>query len=749
MGLLLDRSWWVVGFFALLTVVLAFGLTRLTLDDSFDHMFPDEAPATELNDRIQEVFGSNQLTIAVLSGDIYTQEALGLLDRLTSELGDVQGVEDVTSVANAQRMEDDDGFLVVEDLVDPARLGDDDIERVRSFLASSYLYRDGMLVSEDGRSATVVMQVDDEADPAQVVRGIRETLDPWPGEVHLTGVALLNVELRTTISRELGLLTGLSALVIVVMLFLNFRTVRGALLPLLTVVIGLIWSFGAAGLAGIELSVMDIVAPVAILAVGSSFSLHLLGRYYLEVSKGTAKREAIRLTVVETGLGVLISGLAISAAISTFALSGIPAVRVLGPLIAGGVASSLVAAMILLPAIQNLLPLPSRLPDPDDPGAIGGLLRSVARLVRGHRWAVLVVAAALAGVAAIGITRIQANTAILNYFGEDSEVRQGYDVVEDVAGGSSRVQVLVEGDLQDPELLSAMLSFQERVAEVEGAGRATSIATVIRAIHETLTGEAGLPSTREAVAQELLVYQLSGDVAEITRYMTLDGGLGLIDIPTTSASTQEVRRIYGRIRELAEGTIAEHASLGYGGMSLVQLALEDALLHDLVISLSLAVLLVIIVDSLVRSVRAALVTILALLVTIALQYGALGLLGLPLDLATMLLGALAIGVGDYAIHLTVRYMEERRRTTSPEAAMDETIQTSGRSILFTALTLGGGFAALIFSRFVPIRTLGYLMAFTVTSIGVTSLTVLPAACLIFLRNPRAPRTPRKEVDLDV
>jgi len=119
-----------------------------------------------------------------------------------------------------------------------------------------------------------------------------------------------------------------------------------------------------------------------------------------------------------------------------------------------------------------------------------------------------------------------------------------------------------------------------------------------------------------------------------------------------------------------------------------------------------------------------------------LQYGLLGFLGIRLDLSTMLMGALAIGVGDYAIHLTVRYMEDRRSGLNPEDAMVSAILTSGRSIFFTALTLGAGFSALMLSDFVPIQTLGRLMSFTVITVGITSLTLLPAAVLVFLRNPQ-------------
>jgi uncharacterized protein len=188
------------------------------------------------------------------------------------------------------------------------------------------------------------------------------------------------------------------------------------------------------------------------------------------------------------------------------------------------------------------------------------------------------------------------------------------------------------------------------------------------------------------------------------------------------------------IRPLAKATVA--------GEIFTSIASEEALLHDFIISLTLAIALVIVIDSFVRSMRAALVTIISLLITVALQYGILGWLGISLSLPTMLMGALAIGVGDYAIHLTVRYLEELRKGHAPEAAMSEAMFTSGRSITFTGLTIGGGFAALAFSSFVPVATLGWLMAFTVTVVGIASLTLLPAACLTFLRHfgPRAALT---------
>lgn len=734
------RDWATVIVFAVITLALGAGALRLQINASVAAMLPDKSPVSALQTEISDIFGTDAVMVALVEGDIYTDTAVARLQQLTRELEKVPGVTSVMSAGNAQRMLDDDGFLLIEDLFPPTPT-QADLLAARDYLETSPLYRGGLLVAEDGRSANIVMEVSADVDSAALSTHIRDVLEAgWQGAgmgpVHLVGGPLIDGEMRATLAREMPLLGSVAALLILVMLYLNFRTIRGALLPLMTVLVGLLWALGAMGWLGAELSTLSVIAPVAILAVGSSFSLHLLGRFFQELAHGLSKQDAIRVARKETGLGVLISGLAISAALTTFVLSGMPTVRTLGLLTAGGVLSTLIASLLLLPAVLGLMRPPRRVVDPEKPGMIAGFLEAVARFTSRRRRAILVASGLLLVLAIVGASRIVPNTAVIDYFNANSPLRRDYAVVEAAFGGSSEVQVLVEGDMSDPAALAAMLEFQERVREIDGVGPTASIATVLRAIHFTLTGVDGLPTTREEVAQELLLFQLSGDPKTVSQYLTLDSQMALVDITTKSESTVLMRKIMDEIEAAGAATLGEYAELSYAGSTPIQLAIEDSLLHDFVISLSLAILLVIIIDSFVRSILAAIVTILALLLTIALQYGVLGLLGIPLDLSTMLLGALAIGVGDYAIHLTVRYMEERRTGHEPEAAMNQAIHSSGRSILFTALTLGAGFVAMIFSQFVPVRTLGSLMAFTVLSVGTASLTLLPAACLIFLRNPR-------------
>ncbi len=744
--LALKRGRVVIAVFAALTLLAGAGLVRLRLDNSITAMYPDNSTAAALQTQAENTFGGGKLLIAVVEGDIYSPKGLSDLHRLTASLTAVDGVRRVTSAANARVMTDDDGLLRIDALVDPQHLGPEDIARIRAFLATSDLYGHERFVNRAGTAASIVMQIDPAADAGPVLRSIDGVLaSDWPGPAHVAGNALVEVEMGRTVRHDFPVLVSLAAVLILAMLFLNFRSAQGTVLPLLTVVLGLIWSMGAMGWLGQGITTLNIVGPVAILAVGSSFSLHLLGRYYFDLAHGRGKTDAIRLAVRETGLGVLISGVAITAAMCTLFLSSMPTVRVLALFTGGGVFTSLVASLLLLPAILALLPAPKHVPDPASPMFLERLLRRLGTFVSRRRRAILVTGGLLAVLAAVGAARIVPDTAVLSYFGKNSAVRQSYDVVERTFGGSSQIEVLVTGDLNDPGLLAAMLAFERGVDALPAIGSSTSIADVIQTIHGTLTGQSGLPRTRQAVAQELLVYQMSGDVSDITQFMTLDASQGIVEITTSAHSTAALHQVFGEVQRIAAATIGNRAELGYTGLALLQLAIEKALLHDFILSLTLAIAVVIVIDSLVRSLSAALVTILALLLTIVLQYGVLGFLGIPLDLATMLLGALAVGVGDYAIHLTVRYLEERRHSSSAEAAMEEALATSGRSILFTALTLGAGFASMITSSFIPIRTLGSLMTFTVASIGIVSLTLLPAACLVFLRDPRSPRSIHREV----
>ncbi|HUX40853.1 MAG TPA: MMPL family transporter [Rectinemataceae bacterium] len=743
---MLDHAWAVIGIFVILTAFMVLGARQIRQDASAGAMNPDHSAIVELNDRIDKAFNTGRSEIFVLHApDIYAPGRLDEIRVITKNLEAIEGVKKVTSLATTTMMVDKDGVLTTSEMLGEGEPSPEQIAAIRKYIEGNYILKTGLIVAKDGRSTNIMVEFDDAADlPTIATRMERAVSGSWTGSYDLAGIPTIESAMLATIRRDLPLLAGLAILVIFALFLLNFRSALGALMPLLQIVMATVWGAGLFGWIGLKFQALTIIAPIAILAVGSSFTLHLLGRYFLELSRGLEKKRAILRMLEETGLGVFVSGLAIAASMTTFLLSDLGMVRGLGAFAALGVASSMLMSLSLLPALLAVLPRPRpRLRLEGDSG-LSRRLDGLGLFVGRHPKAILLVGGAILLVASFGIFRIVPNTSLIGFFRSDSSVIKGMRAVDRAFGGSTSVKMLIDGDLQDPGLLKAMLAYQEDVRSIPGMASSTSIASLMRTIHEALTGEKGLPGSRDLVAQELLVYQSSGTVDDLATMTNLDYTEGLVTFIVPRMSTHDTEVLFVRLKDLAKRDIGDRAKVSFAGDILSETAIEEVIIHDFIISLTLALALVILIDSLIRSLRAALVTISVLMFTIVLQYGILGIFNLPFNLATALAGALAIGVGDYAIHFTVRYMEERRGGKSPEAAVRHALATSGRSVFFTALTIGGGFAVMTFSQFMPVATLGSVMVITVAIVGLATLSLLPAACLVFLRNPIS----RMEVEND-
>jgi uncharacterized protein len=404
---ILKRSWFVIIGFIVATMLIMAGTPRSKVNSDSNAFQPDHHPILTINDEIKKTFGSSENVIGILDGNIYSQKSLNALRALNSKLETVYGVEKVMSLTSLSKLEEDDGLIKTVDLVGKENLSSLEIAAVKKYVEDE----DISLVSKDSQHAILIVEMKTGSEQQKFGAEVAKVVNAnWQGKVALSGTPFIISEVNRTIVNDIQVI-GLIALgLILFFLYLNFGSVHGVILPLIQVVLGLMWAMGLNGWLGIPFGTLTTIGIIAILAVGSSFSLHLLGRFYGELAHGNNKADALRTTYTQTSQGVIISAVAIAASMLTFRLSDIGTLRDLGLLVVFGVFGALASAMILMPALINVLPQPKVRVNPEKPGAIGGVLKALAKFVIGHRVATMMAALVLVVIGLVGITKIKPNT---------------------------------------------------------------------------------------------------------------------------------------------------------------------------------------------------------------------------------------------------------------------------------------------------------------------------------------------------
>jgi hypothetical protein len=239
-----------------------------------------------------------------------------------------------------------------------------------------------------------------------------------------------------------------------------------------------------------------------------------------------------------------------------------------------------------------------------------------------------------------------------------------------------------------------------------------------------------IPPTREAVAQYMELYSMSGDPEELEQLVDFNYEYAHMMIRINDATNETVNRI---ISELEEMTSGDPTLAAIGGYGYIRSELAYKVLAGTYSSLGIALLIIFILLSLIfRSVTAGLLGVIPLTISVLVLFGLMGLTGVRLDVATALLSSVMIGVGiDYTIHFLWRYREERRQNRYPREAVITTITTTGRGIIFNALSVMVGFVVLVISSFTPIRFFGMLVVVSIICCLIGALIILPAIVLRF------------------
>jgi predicted RND superfamily exporter protein len=285
--------------------------------------------------------------------------------------------------------------------------------------------------------------------------------------------------------------------------------------------------------------------------------------------------------------------------------------------------------------------------------------------------------------------------------------------------------------------MRAIQGLERRLEREPGVGKALSYVDFIEKLHVAMNADradAGvLPGTRALTAQYLFLYSMSGGGEDFDTLIDPTHRVAKVRLLVHDDSTH-----YGQqLIALAKDEVARTFPAGYrvrfsGTLASTSAATEVMVDGKLRNILQIAGITLVIASLLLRSVLGGVLVALPLGLTVAVNFGVMGLLGIRLDMMTAAISAMAVGIGaDYAIYFLFRVREELAGGGELEAALRRALMTSGKAVLFVSSAIALGYATLCLSGFGMHVQLGALVALAMVVSSGSALVLLPAVLAWF------------------
>jgi len=727
----------------ILVLALASNLKHLEMDGSYRIWFGENSKTLRDYDDFRRTFGNDDAMIISFKDEngIFNKKALQSIDNITQKLWQMKYVARVDSITNYQYVhanpeEPDD--VIVEDFIQD--IGSQDrayFEDRKNIAVNDSLIVDGF-ISRDGKttmiSARLVPKVNDESDKsAEIMKMVREILEPeierTGYKYYLNGGPPLNqafVEIGTS---DAMTFTPLVIIASMILLFILFRRVSGALIPIGVVVMTFMTVLAVQVMLGYKLNNFTANLPVFVVAIGIADAVHLYIIWLMYKREGESNKDAVLHSVQKNMLPVFLTSLTTAIGFATLTISKVIPVLTLGIATASGAVLAFVISLVWMPSVLLLLKkevkkevvIKEKSKKPIGYGAF--ILRNNKKII--------MITTVIFGLLAVGLFKVKVDSNTIRYFDKSVDIRKSTEFLMQNLTGPMAYEIVVDSGkkdgIKDPDFMKTVEKFcrvyQEKFPDVR---HMSSLVDTVKRFNKVLDKKEEVPDSQELIAQYLLLYSLSlPQGMEINDKMDIDERklriTGQVNIVDTSKDLQMIHFAEAWWKKTPYSATVQ-------GQTAMFAYMQSDVTDTLIYSLSLAIVLVSIVMLLIfKRVKLLWVFILPNVLPVMLVVGLMGWIGINIDIGVAIAGAIIIGVAvDDTIHFLVKYFDARERGLSLADSFDEVLRYAGKAILFTTLILSISFSLFAFSTFTPNQNFGIVTASALLIAFVVDLLLLPA-----------------------
>ena len=767
----------------IITYLLASQIQYIRLSYTEANLLPKDHEANIEYDHFLKIFGEegNIIALAVKDSTIFDVDKFNNWNTLSKTLDTFPEIDFTVSVGDIQKLVKDDAHerFVMEPLFSEKPKSDADVQKIKDELFHKLPFYNNLLSNErTGTIRTLLYLNKDIVNTSERKDFILNTLNPMVKEfekannvdVKVSGMPYIRTMNSQNIEEEMNLFVGLALAITSLIFFFFFRSFRATFITMLIVSIGVVWALGFIGLFRYEITVLMALIPPLIIVIGVPNCIFLINKYQQEVKSHGNQAKSLQRVISKIGNATLMTNVTTASGFATFIFVKSQLLKEFGIIASINILCIFLLSLLIISIIYSFLAKPkTKHLRHLEKKWIERIVNWMENTVRHKRLWVYTVTVVLIITSIIGVYMIRVSGSLIEDMPKGKPFYKDIVFFEDEFGGIMPLEIVI--DTKRPKgvmrlaTLNRMEKLNEIIDEIPELSPSISILNLVKyskqAYYNGNPKYYQLPTSQERNFILLYTKNSNSNSNLLKNFVDSTGQYARITTFMKDIGTEKMERIEERLdARIKKEFPQDNYTVTLTGKALVFLKGTNYLIKNLVISLSLAILLIsLFMAWMFKSFRMIIISLIPNIFPLLVTAGLMGYIGIPIKPSTILVFSIAFGISvDDTIHFLAKYRQELvahnwRAKKAVYAALHET----GISMFYTSVVLFFGFLIFVVSSFGGTIALGGLVSITLLIAMVSNLLLLPSLLLSLeqriankkiLKKPPIQIIPKEDDNLD-
>ena len=744
-----------------LLILFTIGVVTLFLASQWQNMrftfteanlLPDTHPENLQYEDFIKTFGEegNLIVIALKDDDFFTEKIFLEWITLNDKINEFSEIDFTLSTNNVQSLVKDETQkkFFLQNLLPNKKIDSVKLEKFKQNLILELPFYKNILYSSNGKSIRTAIYMDkDIVNTSQRKDFIYQTFIPLINsfeertglDIRVSGMPYIRTLNAQNIVDEIGIFVVSAILLTSFIFFLFFRSFRATFISMFVVIIGVMWAFGILGWMGYEITILTALIPPLIIVIGIPNCIFLINKYQQEVAKHGNKVKSLQRVIMKIGNATLMTNLTTASGFATFILTDSKILKEFGTVASINIIAIFLLSLLIIPIVYSFMNSPNKkhLQHLNN-NYINKFVIWMEDKVKHKRINVFIISIISLMFGIIGIYQINISGSIIEDMPKKSAFFKDILFFDEEFNGIVPIEVIIDtkrkGGVNRLSTIKRIDQLEKYIEDIPELSTALSTVRGIKFIKQAYyNGNPNyfkLPSTQENrfIARYLKNMNDSGDLMQ--NYVDSTAQFSRVTTFMKDIKTERIEEIeIGLLKEIDKIFPTERYNVKLTGKPLLYLKGTHYLIRNLIISLSLAILLIaIFMAYMFRSFKMIVISLIPNLLPLIITAGVMGFTGIPLKPSTILVFSIAFGISvDDTIHFLAKYRQELiENNWKIKPAVYSSLRETAISMFYTSIVLFFGFAVFMSSNFGGTVALGGLVSVTLLFAMLANLILLPS-----------------------